>query len=121
MFGMTRMMARSWKSMCVPPLGPWVMPGAVATITVPDLKYHCMQLFMSGQSEFLPEHTNFDHAINSIYGWQEHGKEMAHKWGYTAETLVTLLREHGFEVKMVPCRACDICVKARKPCNQAMT
>ena len=32
MFGMARMIARSWKHMCVPPFGPAVMPGAVPTI-----------------------------------------------------------------------------------------
>ncbi len=32
MFGMARMMARSWKHMCVPPFAPVVMPGAVPMI-----------------------------------------------------------------------------------------
>ncbi len=32
MFGIARMIARSWKHICVPPFGPVVMPVAVPTI-----------------------------------------------------------------------------------------
>lgn len=94
-------------------------PGAHATVTVPNLKYHARQLTMPGMSEFLPHVSNYDHAINSIYGWQEHGYFMGHKWGYTEDTLISLFVNAGFNVKTLPCRECDIMLEAHKPCIQA--
>lgn len=90
-------------------------PDTVAEVTVPDLLYHARQLTMPGKSEFLPHETNFNHALSSIYGWQEHGDFMSHKWGYTPQTLRELFRKAGFEVTVVEIRACDICIRARKP------
>ena len=86
----------------------------VITVTVPNLLYHANQLTMTGMSEFVPEHTNYEHAINSIYGWQGSGEYMGHKWGYTAITLAEVFIAAGFVVKPVDCRACDICIEARK-------
>lgn len=90
-------------------------PGAKATVTTPNLLYHAKQLSMPGRSEFLPDRTNFEHAINSLYGWRDFGEFMGHQWGYTPETLIKLFKSAGFEVKELPCRACDILVEARKP------
>lgn len=86
----------------------------VITVTVPNLLYHAKQLTMPGMSEFVPEHTNYEHAINSIYGWQDRGEHMGHKWGYTSVTLVEVFRAAGFAVEAVECRECDICIEARK-------
>jgi len=35
---------------------------------IPNLLYHCKQIFIEGQSEFVKE-SNFNHALYSIYGW----------------------------------------------------
>lgn len=86
----------------------------VITVTVPDLLYHAKQLTMDGMSEFLPHETNFDHAISSIYGWQDRGKHMGHQWGYTPTSFVALFEAHGFHAELVDCRACDICMEATK-------
>jgi predicted SAM-dependent methyltransferase len=83
-------------------------------VIVPDLLYHAKQLFMTGASKFLPHETNFNHAINSIFGWRDHGEVMGHKWGYTRVTLAELFEQHGFEVRFVADRECDIHIRARK-------
>lgn len=89
-------------------------PGGVAFITVPNLLYHAKQLSMPGASEFLPHVSNFEHAINSIYGWREAGEHMGHQWGYTPQTLKQLFEEAGFICTPLECRECDIYVEVRK-------
>lgn len=83
-------------------------------VIVPDLLYHARQLTMPGMSKFLPHETNFNHAINSIYGWRDHGETMGHKWGYTVETLKALFHGHGLGVTLLDDRECDIHIVARK-------
>lgn len=89
-------------------------PKGTIIVTVPDLLYHAKQLTMGGMSEFLPEHTNFDHAINSIFGWRDHGEHMGHQWGYTMLTLTDAFVRAGFAVERQQSRECDICIRARK-------
>jgi predicted SAM-dependent methyltransferase len=91
-----------------------MLPDGAIDVTVPDILYHAKQLTMEGQSDFVP-HSNFDHAMASFYGWQKKGEAMAHKWGYTPKTLVKLFLDSKFDVVLMPCRACDIVVHARKP------
>ena len=72
--------------------------GGFVHIILPDLSYHCRQMFWDGNAKISKRFgravSNLDHAMHSIYGWAPGA--MSHKWGYTATTLETLLLKHGF-------------------------
>lgn len=77
-----------------------VLNGKINLI-MPNLAYHCKQLLKSGNSP-LPNHniSNLDHAIRSIYGWIQNENlntpHMEHKWGYTPNTIKTLLSKYNY-------------------------
>jgi hypothetical protein len=84
--------------------------GGVARVIIPDLEFHCRQIFMAGKSEFV-DASNFDHAMAGFYGWSGGGSDerMRHRWGYTGKSIEGLMRECGFsEVKVSRPRACDL-------------
>ncbi len=70
--------------------------GGRVDINVPDLKKTIRQLGKRGYSPYLNARvSNRDHAMGSIYGWQNNDRDL-HKWGYTHESLSQILREAGF-------------------------
>lgn len=84
-------------------LAEWLrvlVPGGFVDMEVPDLEYHCKQIFMDGNSELFERKgkvvSNFEHAISSIYGWVKHGETWGHKWGYTESSLGAMLLGNGF-------------------------
>jgi predicted SAM-dependent methyltransferase len=94
-------------------------PGGIIHMVLPNIEYHCKQLYMPGRSPFLPNISNYEHAIRSIYGWVDNTDEnlshMEHKWGYTRVTLTKTLNTYGFKnVRFLPCRECDLDVIAEK-------
>lgn len=89
--------------------------GGTVWVAVPDLLYHCKQIFLPGNSEIIPHKSNFEHAMGSIYGWESKNDLMGHGWGYTRDTLRELFDGAGFvDVELPECRACDIELTARK-------
>lgn len=82
----------------------------VIHIVLPDLAYHCKQLLLPGQSPFVNE-SNFDHAMAGFYGWVAYSSNpfMAHKWGYTRESLAAMAKSLGFDIRFgLDTRECDI-------------
>ena len=86
-------------------LGCWrklLQPGGKLEIQVPDLKWAC---------EYAIEHAEgtFDESYNSfarIFGHASIGRHMEHNWGYTQNSLKSLLQAFGFEnveVERVDC------------------
>lgn len=69
----------------------------VLHIIVPDLIFHCKQLL-----ERASDPKELNHALCSIYGWRDERRGGsifdAHKWGYTKETLIKLIKEYGFTI-----------------------
>ena len=80
-------------------LGTWnkiMAPGAVAMITVPNLKYHAEQLLTDETvSEIRSNISSWEHGIAGFYGWQKDEFDI-HKMGYSFESLKLLLEEYGF-------------------------
>lgn len=71
--------------------------GGRLEILAPDLAYHCRQIIDEPDepSAFRPSISGMEHALCSIYGWQQHEHDL-HRWGYTHDTLTALLQECGF-------------------------
>lgn len=89
--------------------------GGFIHLIVPNLSYHARQLFIEGNSEYVPKSTNFNHAIAGFYGWVKKGKEyMQHKHGYTKESMEDLMAEIGLEIEWNNRRQCDLELKAYK-------
>ena len=81
-----------------------LQPGGALEILVPDLTYHARQLLdePDAPSAWNPRHSNRQHAIRSLYGWQAAEWDL-HRWGYTAETLTAALQTAGFrQITRVP-------------------
>ena len=88
--------------------------GGRVRVIVPNLEYHCKQIFKKGKSPYV-ESSNFVHAMSSIYGWQNGNNYMQHKWGYTPDTLKALFKACGYKkIKLLKSRACDIDLEAYK-------
>lgn len=88
--------------------------GTVEAI-VPDLLYHAKQLTMKGMSKWHPpRRSNFQHAMDSIYGRFDIGDGMEHKWGYTRATFKRVFESAGFAAALLPSRECDIRIIASK-------
>jgi predicted SAM-dependent methyltransferase/2-polyprenyl-3-methyl-5-hydroxy-6-metoxy-1,4-benzoquinol methylase len=69
--------------------------GGRIDINVPDLEKHIKQLNMDGYSSYISNVTNKEHAMASIYGWENDEYDI-HKWGYMFETLCGLLNKIGY-------------------------
>ena len=72
----------------------------VLDINVPDLAVHCIQLARPGASRYMLRAygtlvSNHEHALRSIFGWQQ-DQHHYHFWGYTTDSLRTLLGQAGF-------------------------
>jgi len=77
-----------------------LQPGGMLDINVPDLATHCLQLSRPGVSRYLLRTyyiavSNRDHALYSIFGWQE-DRFQFHYWGYTVDDLRKMLAIVGF-------------------------
>jgi predicted SAM-dependent methyltransferase len=72
-----------------------LVPGGAVNLIVPDLLFHCRQLL---ERAHIPKELN--HAMAGFYGWRDERKggnaHDAHKWGYTEQTLTSLVAEFGF-------------------------
>lgn len=73
-----KMLVKAWRAL---------RPGGTIAIECPDLAGVC-DLFFSD-----PER-----AVLSMYGRQDRGPSMRHQYGYTRESLATMLEEVGFTV-----------------------
>lgn len=88
-------------------------PGGHVEVNVPDIEFHAIQYFLPGESRpLLSRHrlrlSNRDHALLSIYGWQE-DQFAFHKWGYSFESLTQLFHSAGFSLIQR--------IQADMPCN----
>ncbi|MFA6990081.1 MAG: hypothetical protein WC197_08445 [Candidatus Gastranaerophilaceae bacterium] len=77
--------------------------GGKINIIIPDLEYHFKQVLNTswfGSSDSLPKISNIQHALCSIFGWQNESIDGAvwdiHKSGYTYELLKLKLESFGF-------------------------
>lgn len=75
----------------------FLKPGAKLNIIVPDLKFHARQFLEEQKSPFPNQR---EHAMAGFYGWcgpDRGGAEWDnHRWGYSFETLHTILEECGY-------------------------
>jgi len=81
----------------------------------PNLEFHCKQLLLPGQSEFVTT-SNFEHAMAGLYGWTAaytSAPFMEHKWGYTKSSFSLLAEDVGLLPIFEDCRKCDIEVMLR--------
>ena len=89
--------------------------GGYLHLIVPDLKYHAEQLFLNGNSLYVPKQSNLNHAIAGFYGWVKKGEcYMSHKHGYTKESMEELINILGLELEWNNRRECDLELKAYK-------
>jgi len=68
-----------------------IAPSGCLHILVPDLEQACKDMLLGWN-----EHPNCVEAIYRIYG-QNTNEELVHKWGYTADSLVNVLKHVGFK------------------------
>ncbi|MFH1746970.1 MAG: hypothetical protein ABIG44_07990 [Planctomycetota bacterium] len=103
-------------------------PGGRLRLIVPDLEFHARQLLGQQVSWSVDSARNIEHAMAGFYGWREPRRggalEDAHRWGYTWETLTTLLREVGYTRIQHVCNGIDsepwhLHVTALKPIQES--
>lgn len=87
--------------------------GGYIHLIMPNLDFHIIQYFQEGKSPYLNV-SNRQHSIAGLYGWQRNDFDV-HKWGWTRETLFLELDKLKYKnITFIPCRECDLEVKAYK-------
>ena len=74
-----------------------LMVRGTLNLIVPDLDFHARQLIGMVESRFPDQNC---HALAGFYGWRDEsrggGREDAHRWGYTHQSLKAELERFGF-------------------------
>lgn len=88
----------------------------IIVMSLPDLDFHIKQFHAIGDSELMARKvSNRDHALAGLYGWCDRKHPwMAHRWGYTRESLKVLLSKYFKVIEFQKCKACDISVIAKE-------
>lgn len=72
-------------------------PGGRLHVVVPDIMFHARQLLEMESSAFPDQ---YEHAMAGLYGWcdPDRGGDThdSHRWGYSFQTLSSLLEDSGF-------------------------